>query len=383
MIENAAQITKQTKVFYCLECGKCTANCPISRFNHDYSPRMMLSRLLSGEMDELVADEKLYACLACGMCRVRCPSDVRYTELMLLTRAEAFELGHKPNLSHGGVLHEIMRIHAADKLRQDRGDWLGSDLETARKGELLYFGGCLPYFDAVFEEIGVEAGRIGRSAVMLLNAVGITPAVLPNERCCGHDLLWMGDKKGFAELAEHNIAAISAAGAKRVVTSCAECYRTLALDYPLYGGKVEFEVMHISQLLGERLPELEGKLGATGARAAFHDPCRLGRHMGVYDPPRQLMGAIPELEVLEMQHNREAGVCCGTSAWINCDMYSKQIQVGRLQEAERAGAGTVITACPKCYIHFTCATSEKRGEPQVDVKIQDLCVLLAESMGAK
>ena len=383
MIENAARITRQAKAFQCLECGKCTANCPVSRFNRDYSPRMMLSRLLTGEMDELVADEKLYTCLACGMCRVRCPSDVRYTELMLLTRIEAHRLGHKPNLSHGGVLHEIMRIHAADKMRQDRGDWLGGDVQTAAEGELLYFGGCLPYFDAVFEEIGVEAGRIGRSAVRLLNAVGITPAVLPNERCCGHDLLWMGDEKGFIELMKHNIKAIAAAGAKRVVTSCAECYRTLALDYPRFGGKLEFEVVHISQLLSEQLSDLKGMLRGSDGTVTFHDPCRLGRHMGVYEPPRQLMAAIPDLEVLEMRHSRQASTCCGTSAWINCDMYSKQIQIGRLREAERAGAATVVTACPKCYIHFTCATSEKRSEPQVDVKIQDLCVLLAESLGAK
>jgi heterodisulfide reductase subunit D len=370
--ESEARINRDTHVLHCLECGKCTANCPVARVNPEFSPRMQISRLLSGSLEALITDNQLYTCLSCGMCSARCPSDVRYTELMLLTRIEAYKAGHTATISHGGVLQEIMKIHAAQKLK------------TAEKGELLYFTGCLPYFDAVFTDIGVEALKIGRSVITILNALGETPVVMPNERCCGHDLLWGGDEQSFLKLMKHNLAAIKETGAKRVVTACAECFRTLKSDYARYAGGLDFEVQHVSQYLAGRLPELEPKLKKkVKKKVAFQDPCRLGRHMGVYEEPRLLLEKIPGVEVSEMRRNREAAVCCGTSAWMNCDMYSKKIQVGRLKEAEQSGADTVITCCPKCYIHFTCATSEKNGKPAVEIAIQDLCVLLAESLGAR
>lgn len=380
-MENREQIIRETHFFRCLECGKCTANCPVSRVNPAFSPRSMLSRLLTSELEDMITDERLYNCLTCGMCRVRCPSDVRYTDLMMFTRIAAFDAGHKGNLSHGGVLHEIMRIHTATKLDQERGDWLGDGLDTAESGEILYFAGCQPYFDSALAEIEVKATDIGRGAVKILNALGIAPVVMPNERCCGHDLLWIGDEKNFVELMERNLEAVKKTGAKKLVTSCAECYRTFAMDYTKRAGDLGFDVQHISQFLAEQLDALEGILGENGKKVTFHDPCRLGRHMGVYDQPRQVIEAIPGIEIREMRRSGQTAVCCGTSAWLNCDQASKQIQIGRLREAEATGAQTVLTACPKCYIHFTCAQSEKGcAESETTIEVQDLCVLLAESI---
>ena len=382
MIATEERIVRETHAFHCLECGKCTANCPVSRVNRSFSPRMILSKLLVGGVESILTNEKLYTCLTCGMCSVRCPSDVRYTELMQMARVDAYAAGHKATLSHGGVLQEIMKIHSAEKMKQDRTSWLGDGLKTSKKGEVLYFAGCQPYFDAVFEDIGAVPTEIGRSAIKLLNALGVKPVVMPNERCCGHDLLWMGDEAGMVELAKHNVEAIRAAGAKLVVTSCAECYRTLAKDYPRHVGELGFEVQHISQYLAGRAEELGRKLKPLKRKVSFQDPCRLGRHMGVYEEPRALLGSIPDLEFADMRRSGQAAVCCGTSAWINCDMYSKQIQVGRLREAKATGAETLVTACPKCYIHFTCATSEKEGKPAVEIEVKDLCVVLAESLEA-
>jgi heterodisulfide reductase subunit D len=380
-MESREQIVRETHAFHCLECGKCTAACPVSRVNHSFSPRALLSRLLTGDLDSVLTDDKLYTCLTCGLCRTRCPSDVRYTELMMLTRIEAFAAGHKGNLSHGGVLHEVMRLHAAAKLEQQRGDWLGEGLRTAENGEILYFAGCQPYFDSALAEIGVQATEIGRSAVKLFNALGITPTVIPNERCCGHDLLWIGDEENFNKLMERNLDAVKKTGAKKLVTSCAECYRTFALDYHKRAGKLDFEVQHISQFLADNMPALKSLLVDGDKKVTYHDPCRLGRQMGVYDQPRQVLAALPGAEIREMAHNRHNAVCCGTSAWLNCDQFSKRIQVGRLKEAEATGAETVITTCPKCYIHFTCAKSEKGcGEGAVKIEVQDLCVLLAKSL---
>jgi len=380
-MENRADIIKQTKAFQCLECGKCTANCPVSRVNPSFSPRSMLSRLLIGDLESIMSDDKLFTCLTCGLCRERCPSDVRYTDLMMLTRIESFEVGHKGELSHGGILQEIMRIHTAPKMQQERGNWLDGKLKTAEKGEILYFAGCQPYFDSALADIGIESTKIGRSAVKILNALGVTPVVLPNERCCGHDLLWIGDEENFKLLMEHNLKAVKESGARKLVTSCAECYRTFAKDYAARAGGLDFEVQHITQFLAEHLDELKALLGENGSKVTYHDACGLGRHMGVYDAPREVLDSIPGLDFREMKHSGANGVCCGTSAWLHCDQYSKQIQIGRLKEAEATGAETVVTTCPKCYIHFTCASNEKGcAGTEVKVEVKDLCVLIAESI---
>ena len=206
--------------------------------------------------------------------------------------------------------------------------------------------------------------------------------MMANERCCGHDLLWVGDEESFVKLMKRNLEEINKAGARKLVTSCGECYRTFTRDYAQRAGGLDFEVQHISQFLAERLAELEPLLKDGDENVTYHDPCRLGRHSGVYDPPRQVLESVPGLELKEMRRSREAGVCCGTSAWLNCDQYSKQIQIGRLKEAEATGMQTMVTTCPKCYIHFTCAKSEKgcAGKEKVGIEVKDLCVLLADNI---
>ncbi len=97
---------------------------------------------------------------------------------------------------------------------------------------------------------------------------------------------------------------------------------------------------------------------------------------GIYDAPRQLIQALPGIEIKEMTRSRENGVCCGTSGWMNCSSCSKDIQMQRLAEAMDTGAGTLITACPKCQIHFRCA----KAAYQIDIEITDLYELVAERL---
>jgi len=104
----------------------------------------------------------------------------------------------------------------------------------------------------------------------------------------------------------------------------------------------------------------------------------LGRLAGVYEPPRQLLELLPETQLVEMERNRENALCCGTSAWMECASYSKAIQVERMQEAVQTGAQTLITACPKCQIHFSCAQSGTES----DLKIIDLYTYLKRRLTA-
>ena len=121
-------------------------------------------------------------------------------------------------------------------------------------------------------------------------------------------------------------------------------------------------------------------LGRLNKAVTYHDPCRLGRHMGLYDPPRELLKSIKDLELREMYHNKHTAVCCGTSAWMNCDLASKQIQMMRLREAKQTGAQILVTACPKCQIHLTCAMKDKHLGGSLDIEIRDLATLVADSL---
>ncbi|GAH21255.1 unnamed protein product, partial [marine sediment metagenome] len=161
-----------------------------------------------------------------------------------------------------------------------------------------------------------------------------------------------------------------------------ECYRTFKLDYPNY-VKLDCEVMHISELLAQRL-ETEGlRFNEVKKKVTYQDPCRLGRHLGIYDAPRKVLQAIPGIELVEMEHNREESICCGTSCFTNCDSYSKQIRVERLLEAKATGAETLITSCPKCQTHFRCAMVNKGEEkgPDIEIELMDLVNLVATSLG--
>jgi len=106
--------------------------------------------------------------------------------------------------------------------------------------------------------------------------------------------------------------------------------------------------------------------------------------MDVFEPPRKVLEGIPGVDLREMQGNRGTAVCCGTSAWLNCGTYSKRTQVERLREARSTGATTMVTACPKCLVHFSCTLSEPADPriPQVSgIGVKDLSVVLAEAMG--
>jgi heterodisulfide reductase subunit D len=373
------ELHKKTKAFLCLDCGKCTAVCPISRVNHRFSPRRLLTKAVGGENENLLSDKTVWTCLTCMQCQQRCPSDIDYVHFTQMIRQHVSQSGQEAACSHGGALQSLMKIMTAKELNQKRLDWITSDLKTSQKSEYLFFVGCLPYFDVFFADIKANSLDIARSTMKVLNFLGIEPQVLPDERCCGHDLLWTGDMENFKRLAEHNIQAINESHAKKVITACPEGYVTLKFDYPEIFGPQHYEVVHISELIMETLTNHKSELKKLKKKVTYQDPCRLGRFAGVYDAPREVIKASGA-ELLEMPKNRKNAVCCGTSSWVNCDAYSKMIQTNRLKEAKSTGAEVLITACPKCQIHFSC-TQNAEGYPKEDkIEIVDLTSLFAQAI---
>ncbi|MBS3784642.1 MAG: (Fe-S)-binding protein [Anaerolineae bacterium] len=374
------QILHRTRAFLCLDCGKCTGSCPVSRVDVAYSPRRTIERVLAGQPEGLINDRYLWSCLTCGLCTTRCPSDVDYPAFVIAARIEARKASVEGPYAHNAVMQQLMGI-MTQTVQQNRTGWVTDELHTVTQGEDFYFVGCLPYFDVIFEDLGVVSTDTARDAVRLMNAVGITPVVSDDERCCGADLLLNGDERGFRELARRNVEAIAESGAGRVIFTCPECYNAFRDDYPRYVGSLPFDLVHIAELLAEHLDELA--LDGLDERVTYQDPCRLGRYQGIYDEPRLLIEATGA-NLVEMRKNRANAVCCGSAGWVSCGQCAKGIQMARLRQAQATGATMMITACPKCRIHLSCALKDAGDEADqrrpINIALEDLMGLLTRAM---
>ncbi len=373
-----SEIIRDSRAYHCLDCGKCTSICPVARINHTFSPRSLLMRCIQKDSDSVLVDKALWDCLTCGLCEIRCPSQIKYIDFMRDIRQLAISDGVKAECSHGGAFQSLNRIMTASNLKQNRLEWLSEDLKISKKSDYLYFVGCAPYFDAFFTDLNVESVNSAKGAIRLLNKIGIQPMILEDERCCGHDMLWSGDTENYKKLAEHNLKSIQNSGAKTVIFACPEGYQTFSQNYPQFFGKLGFDVVHISELLKDKIEAKEIKFNEHKKSVTFQDPCRLGRHTGLYDEPRSIIQAIPNLQLNEMQKTRHRSVCCGVGNWLTCGSTAKTIQANRFREARQAEAEVMITACPKCEIHFKCALQDKKLKEEVNLEIKDLMALASE-----
>jgi heterodisulfide reductase subunit D len=378
---NLEDIIQETKTYYCLECGKCTSVCPVAKYDPAYSPRGIIENALLGFGDELMFNKELFSCLTCYTCQQECPSDVDFPVFVRKARSIAQDSGQHGVCAHSGQLQCVQRLMTSPAIKQKRLEWLSKEYRVSEDSDVLLWVGCAPYFAPVFEDIEFNALDVTKATLKILNSLGIEPQLLPNEKCCGHDALWTGDIETFRKLAEYNAAQIKQAGVKKIVFSCPEGYRTFKLDYPSYVD-LGCEVQHISELLAEKIGENGVKFKEIKKKVTYQDPCRLGRHLGVYDAPRKVLESIPGIELVEMKHNGPESICCGTSAWTNCDSYSNMLRVERLSEAVETGAELLITACPKCQTHFRCAMTDKGEEHRTTPKIEvmDLASLVANAI---
>jgi heterodisulfide reductase subunit D len=374
------ETARTTRAWACYDCGKCTATCPITRAGAAYSPRRHVLATNLGQRREIIDNGSLFSCLTCGLCDRRCPAQVGYTQLVQKLRELSHQEGVEPECPHGGALQSVMRMMATGGTQQDRMRWLSGDLKTEPKsGPVFYWTGCTMYYDAFFTDFQLATLEATRAAVRLMNKLGVTPVVSADERCCGHDLLWNGDRKNFELLARHNVKLVADSGAEVLIASCAECLRTWKLDYePFFQGKPP-QMIHISEFLAERMPELRFKPNGQ-RRVTFQDPCRLGRHLGIYDPPRQALAALPGIELVEMRRSGPAAMCCAGGTWSNCDRFAKQIQVERLREARATGAEMLVTACPKCQIHFRCAMKDPNLGGEIEIEMRDVAEVVAGAL---
>jgi len=311
----------------------------------------------------------------------RCPSGVDFTGFIKEMRALLMETkGVKGYRAHDGAIHSWIRMMATSELRQHRLDWVTEDLKVRETGDVAYFVGCAPYFDVFFAGIEVDTLAIARDSIRLLNFLEIEPVLLADERCCGHDLLWTGDREHFRALCRLNYEAFKDAGVKEIICSCPECYYIWQEEMPNICPGFDIQVTLLIDLLEREINKGGVTFRPWKERVTFQDPCRLSRTEGRADVPRTLLGLIPQLRLAEMEHFGRGAVCCGNCGFINCDAYSKQIQVKRLKEARSTRAHTLVTACPKCMIHLTCALRDRTRFGEWRLEVCDLVSILARQI---
>ena len=381
--QEVKQMIEDTGAFDCVECGKCTTVCPIASFAPNFAPRTIVLRAMEGMVEDIATDRDIWTCITCEQCDVMCPYKVDYSGFIRGMREEAVRHGSAPLCSQGGVIHSTQRIMANTDLEQKRLDWVKEDMKITDKGDVFYFVGCLPHYDAIFKDMEeLRLQDIAESAVRIMNKAGVVPVVSNEEKCCGHDLMWTGNEPDFEKLMDYNIKIIKESGAKTVVFTCPECYRTFNMDYRDLVDDLGFEMVHIADYVKDLIDS--GKLKAEDFASAqykftYHDSCRLGRHSGIYDSPRALADAFSGGNYLEMERTRDKAVCCGVSAWTNCNAQTKRMQIDRLMEAKKAGADRLLMFCPKCQVHFKCALQDEIpvDRSEVDIGIEDFTVAMA------
>lgn len=366
-------IAKETKAHYCYDCTVCTGSCPVARYRPEFSPRLAVRRSVFGKGRKVVEDPELWSCLTCGTCSNRCPLQVDFLNFIRRMRAEATQNGNEAVPTHHGLMQVMSDIQSSG-IAQSKHFWVEDNLKISKKGTDLLYVGCLPFYGIAFEEYDLDLLRIARDGVRLLNGMGIEPTLTEEERCCGHDQFWRGEFDKFKRLAELNIEAFKRCGAKRVIFLCPEGYQIVKEEYPKHFGDLPFEPIHIIELLDENVESLS--LNEMERKVTYHDSCRMGRFLGLYDPPRRIISSIPKLELVEIDRGRSDSVCCGAAGWINCFTCSKQIQTERLGQAKATGADLLVTSCPKCQIHFRCAM--RGGAPEIEM--MDVISLVASAL---
>jgi len=368
----------------CAQCGYCVDPCDqfYGRGWESESPRakwFFLKEYMDGRAD-LTQDwvDKFIACTTCELCNVECPLELPNEPSWLAMRGELIhergELTFPP--------FEIMRASLKKEhniwgsYRSDRADWAEGGLDQLpEEAETCYFPGCTASY--------VEQD-IAQSTACLMYKAGVEFTYLgEDEACCGIPMLMAGLWDTWEEIMRHNIAAMKKRGVKTVVTSCPACWLVWKEYYPRWADKLgidyPFEAKHYSEVLAERIRS--GDLvfdRPVDMRVTWHDSCHMGRAGGIYEPPRELLKAIPGLEFVEMEHNREEAHCCGSVMSLVADPpAAKRIGEVRLREAEDVAAEAVVTSCPCCEVQLR-VTAEKTGR---DLPVVDLGAMACDAAG--
>ena len=404
----------------CMRCGECAEWCPTyegSGYRPGLSPRDKIYRwkkfvdksyglwaTLFGPKEipeeELVQfKDDVHGCTTCGICATVCESGINTVELWEAMRANLVKRGIGPYGKQSGTLKIINdTFNAYNEPKENRLSWIPTDVKIADKADVLYFMGCTA---------GMKQTNLAVSTARVLNKLGVEFCTLgEDEACCGSVLIRTGQY--FKEdhlarrLAESNVEKIKAKGAKIVLYACSGCFRASCVDWPRLLGVKEFpfKIMHVSQFLAEKLEKGEIKWTqkpfGEDKTVTYHDPCHLGRHVGVYEEPRKVLQSMPGMNYVEMERSKAYQRCCGAGGGVKAGMPDLALSIAKARVGDAIGVlypedekkkktNVFAQACPFCKRNLSDGRDALLAEEneKADIIIEDIVEISARALGLK
>jgi len=385
----------------CTRCGECVKWCPtyaatdgkpglaprdkILRWrqymNKSYGIRAKLfgpQEIPQSELEEFKDD--VHSCTTCGICGTVCESGINTVELWEALRANLVKKGIGPYGKQNMFPKLIGQYHNPYLLDQkDRLAWVPDDVKIEDKSDIVYFTGCTA---------GYKQLTLAFATSRVLNKLGIKFAMLGEEEwCCGSALIRTGQAHVNdmmpLQVAKHNVEAIMKKGAKKVLFACSGCFRAAKVDWPrLLGKELPFEVVHITEFLADLIKQ--GKIKwekSIDKTITYHDPCHLGRHVGVYDAPRYVLTHIPGVKFVEMDRIKEFQRCCGAGGGVKAGIpdLADGVAQSRVKDALETKADILSSACPFCKRNLM----DGRDSMKADIDVEDVIELVAQGLGLK
>jgi Fe-S oxidoreductase len=384
--------------YTCTECGRCSDNCPALATGKPLDPQKIVLDIrdqLLREGPKLLAlarsareagvdaatndvtapahwveskPEELWACTTCAACVEACPVTIEHIDKIVdMRRYLTLMEGAAPAEAQKAMTNIERAGNPWGEARASRGDWAeGLAIPTLAEkpdAEYLYFVGCAGSYDR-------RNQRVAQALAKILKAADVSFAILgAAETCNGDPARRLGNEYLYQLQAQQNIETLNAMSAKKVITSCPHCFNTIANEYPQLGGN--YEVVHALPLVQQLIRDKRISMSDGSSEiVAYHDPCYLGRHNGIYDEPRAVLDAIPGVERKEIApHHRERGFCCGAGGgrmWMEEKM-GQRVNHRRVEQLMMAntGATKVASGCPYCLIMLEEGTGAKGIQEQV------------------